>query len=147
MPKKSTVAERFRKSFPELDKPKGGLPTMPTKISGISSNDLGDLYARYSAWREFCEDRHIDAVKEYMEAKAAYDNEWNKQMATTNKEKVTEAKAEVESSPEMLALGKTLVEKEMYLKMIGGKLESFTNSLTTLSRELTRRGMVLPEGA
>lgn len=132
--------EKFRKIFPALKAPLGGLPQLKTKIADISSDDLGDLIAKYSAWREYAEDLHITALSEYLSAKDAYDLKYNELMITSVGDTVTERKSFVESSPSIQPLATKLQRKEMLLKMFAGKLESFSNSLTMLSRELTRRG-------
>ena len=65
MPTKKEIVrnplERFRAIFTELSAPKGGLPTMPTKVADLASDELGNMIARYTAWREFTEDRHMEA--------------------------------------------------------------------------------------
>ena len=48
----SSPLERFRKVFAEVEAPKGGLPTMPVTIAETSSTELGNMIAKYSAWRE-----------------------------------------------------------------------------------------------
>jgi len=137
---KATV--KFRSAFPKVRIPEGGLPFSKVKISHISSDKLGDLIAQYSAWREYCEDCHISAVSEYTVAKAAYDEMMGREMVLISAGDVTTKKAMAQQADSVKPLSKTLLEKELYWKMISNKLESFTNTLTILSRELTRRGII-----
>lgn len=127
--------------FDLVERPKGGLPTMPTKVSTLASDELGDMMARYTAWREFTEDCHADACAVYAQVKSQYDLAYDKALLQANGETVTEKRAAVTSDPKVAELYKKLNESTIYVDLLGKKLESFTNVLTMLSRELTRRGV------
>lgn len=144
MPEKreTTPLERFRKVFTEVEVPKGGLPTMPREISQESSDSLGDMIARYSAWREFTEDRHMEACAVYAQVKSEYDLESDRSMLETMGDSVTEKKARARTTQKVSTLAKKVLEAEIYKDLLAQKLESFTNVLTMLSRELTRRGVM-----
>lgn len=133
--------ERFRKVFDELPAPKGGLPTMPTRIAEIASDELGNMIARYTSWREFTEDRHMEACAVVAQCKSEYDLAADKEMLISKATTVTERKASAKSSPLVESLYKELVEAEMYRDLLAHKLDSFSNVLAMLSRELTRRGV------
>lgn len=133
--------ERFRAIFTELSAPKGGLPTMPTKVADLASDELGNMIARYTAWREFTEDRHAEACAVLAQYKSEYDLEVDKEMLSSKASTVTERKASAKASPKVEKLYKDLTEAEMYRDLLANKLESFSNVLAMLSRELTRRGV------
>lgn len=137
----STPLERFRRVFSEVPTPKGGLPTMPTKISDTPSDELGNIIARYSAWREYTEDRHMEACATYSQVKSEYDLACDKKMLSSTANTVTERKASAKSDPKVERLYRDLTEAEMYRDLLAGKLDSFSNVLAMLSRELTRRGV------
>lgn len=139
--KRENPLEKFRRVFTELSAPKGGLPTMPTKIADTSSDELGNMIARYSAWREFTEDRHMEACATYSQCKSEYDLAVDKLMLSSDAQTVTERKASAKSNPQVERLYKKLNEAEMYRDLLANKLESFSNVLAMLSRELTRRGV------
>lgn len=145
MPEKKKIVnnplEKFRRIFTELTAPKGGLPTMPTKIADTSSDELGNMIARYTAWREFTEDRHMEACAVFAQVKSEYDLASDKEMLSSSAGTVTERKASAKTSPKVERLYKDLCEAEMYRDLLAGKLESFSNVLAMLSRELTRRGV------
>lgn len=138
-----TPLEKFREVFTELKAPKGGLPTMPTSIADSSSVELGNIMARYAAWREFTEDRHMEACAVYTQIKSEYDLICDKEMLTASADTVTERKAEAKTTLKVAQLGKELTEAEVYKDLFAAKLDSFSNVLTILSRELTRRGVEL----
>lgn len=137
--RKKDPLDRFRKIFDEVEAPKGGLPTMPTKISHLTSDELGNLISRYSAWREYTEDRHIEACAISAQCKSEYDMEYTKQIVASKFNKITDKRYEAKVSAEILL--KRYEESEMYRELLAGKLESFSNVLAMLSRELTRRGV------
>lgn len=145
MPNKKEVVkdplQRFRKIFTEVVAPKGGLPTMPTKVADLASDELGNMIARYTAWREFTEDRHAEACAVAAQCKSEYDLAVDKEMLTSEATTVTERKASAKANPKVEKLYKSLNEAEMYRDLLASKLESFSNVLAMLSRELTRRGV------
>lgn len=133
--------ERFRAIFTELSAPKGGLPTMPTKVADLASDELGNMIARYTAWREFTEDRHMEACAVFAQCKSEYDLAVDKEMLSSAASTVTERKASAKANPRVEKLYKGVTEAEMYRDLLANKLESFSNVLAMLSRELTRRGV------
>lgn len=137
----SSPLERFRKVFAEVEAPKGGLPTMPVTIAETSSTELGNMIAKYSAWREFTEDRHMEACAVYAHCKSEYDLACDKAMLSAGGGTVTERKTSAKVTPEVEKLNKKLLEAEIFRDLLAGKLESFSNVLAMLSRELTRRGV------
>ena len=145
MPTKKEIVknplERFRAIFTELSAPKGGLPTMPTKVADLASDELGNMIARYTAWREFTEDRHVEACAVFAQCKSEYDLAVDKEMLSSSANTVTERKASAKANPKVERLYKDLTEAEMYRDLLANKLESFSNVLAMLSRELTRRGV------
>lgn len=146
MPERKTVVAdpltKFRRIFTELKAPKGGLPTMPIKISDLASDELGNMIARYTAWREFTEDRHMEACAVFAQCKSEYDLAVDKEMLSSVASTVTERKASAKANPKVERLYKNLTEAEMYRDLLANKLESFSNVLAMLSRELTRRGVI-----
>lgn len=145
MPVKKTIVEdplkRFREVFSAVEHPKGGLPTMPTKVSTLATDALGDMMARYTAWREFTEDCHAEACATYAQVKSQYDLASDTALLEVEGNSVTERKAAVKSNPKVARLYRDLSDAEIYCTLLSSKLESFTNVLAMLSRELTRRGI------
>lgn len=145
MPEKKIIVrnplERFRGVFSEVPSPKGGLPTMPTKIANVASDELGDMIARYSAWREFTEDRHAEACAVFSQCKSEYDLACDKELLLSGAQTVTERKAAAKTNPIVSGLYKDMVEAETFRDLLANKLDSFSNVLAMLSRELTRRGV------
>lgn len=146
MPKKTEEVvndplQRFRSIFTEVEAPKGGLPSLPTKISDIPNDMLGDITMRYASWREFTEDRHLEACAVYAQVKSKYDFICDKEALMCHAETVTEKKMIAKTSKAVMDISNELLEAETFKNLLAGKLESFNNVLSTLSRELTRRGV------
>lgn len=135
---------RFRGAFRKLETPSKKMPTMPTELAGMNSDQLGNLTSMYGAWREFTEDLHLEANCSYLTLKSRYDYAYSKQLVLQSGSTLTEKKTKVELLPDMQKLAEELLEAELFLSMVAAKLESFNNALTVLSRELTRVGTYRP---
>ena len=136
-----TPLDIFREVFTEVSAPKGGLPMMPTRIADVASDDLGNMIARYTAWREFTEDRHAQACAVYAQCKSDYDLAYSTEFLSLSNMTVTEKKTAVNANQKVADLYKQLTDAEIYKDLLANKLDSFSNVLAMLSRELTRRGV------
>lgn len=136
-----TPLDTFREVFTEVSAPKGGLPMMPTHIADVASDDLGNMIARYTAWREFTEDRHAQACAVYAQCKSDYDLAYSTEFLSLSNMTVTEKKTAVNANQKVADLYKQLTDAEIYKDLLANKLDSFSNVLAMLSRELTRRGV------
>ena len=136
-----TPLDIFREVFTEVSAPKGGLPMMPTCIADVASDDLGNMIARYTAWREFTEDRHAQACAVYAQCKSDYDLAYSTEFLSLSNMTVTEKKTAVNANQKVADLYKQLTDAEIYKDLLANKLDSFSNVLAMLSRELTRRGV------
>lgn len=115
---------------------------MPREVSKESSDSLGDLISRYSAWREYTEDRHMEACAVYAQVHSEYDLESARVMLSSVEGTVTEKKARSRIDGAVSQLAKGVLEAEIYRDLLARKLDSFSNVLAMLSRELTRRGVM-----
>ena len=136
-----TPLDIFREVFTEVSAPKGGLPMMPTRIADVASDDLGNMIARYTAWREFTEDRHAQACAVYAQCKSDYDLAYSTEFLSLSNMTGTEKKTAVNANQKVADLYKQLTDAEIYKDLLANKLDSFSNVLAMLSRELTRRGV------
>lgn len=145
----NTAAElekRFRKTgFDEIESPGTRMPIMPDDktIHTQSVMQLSTLIGKYTAWREFAEDQLIveTAKVNILEEQVSALRKKAFIMADGN---VTERKAIAAADEKVLAKSSELTITAAYRDMLAGKVESFTNCLTTLSREVTLREKVYP---
>jgi len=130
----------YREEFKKVTKPESEAPSLPTSISKLTSDKLSDLMLRYTAWREFTEDILNDSLVEFTVAKEQYDNAYQiEYLRADSKLKVKEKEALIDTLPTIHEKYLYLQEAELYHNLILRKLESFTNCLTIISREITRR--------
>lgn len=136
----STGYKRFRSAFDKMGKPDEPVPTFPKKLSSLTSDQLGDYTAKYAAWREFTEDMHFEALQDKMVLQAQYDFEHAKLMVVAKGDGLNEKKYHTLSNEKLNDLRQKLLDADIYLNMVSNKLDSFNNSLSVLSREVSRRG-------
>ena len=138
---KRSPLEQFRAMFQEVKKPETESPTMKLQISKLTSDELGDMISRYSTWREFVEDKLITAAAIASEIQSRYDTAYNKAYVSSGAKTVNDKKAEAEADEDAQKIAKDLTEANIYKDLLSGKLTSCSNAISTLSRELTRRGI------
>lgn len=130
---------RYRENFKRKTKPEDKEPKMPTSVSAMNGDKLGDLMIRYSAWREYADDCVQDAFVEYMQSKNKYDYQWELLFLQTAGKSIKDREMIVNCDVLIRKLKVDLEDAEMYHQLLLNKLDSFTNCLTIISREITRR--------
>lgn len=135
-----TPIKRFRKIFVKLTPPTTVAPKMPTSIAILTGEKLSDLMNLYTAWREFTEDILQESLVEFMNQKQVYEYEREKQLLLLERTlKVAEKEATLNTDNKLRKLFLDLSQAEMYHTLLSNKLETFTNCLTVISREISRR--------
>lgn len=139
----SDPTQLFRSmGFTAVNRPDGKTPYLPTRVATITSNRLGDMQIEYAAWREYTEDLHAEATTTYMQVRSDYDflvaitsNGLNETRTVKDKTNMVLENKQVQRK--RIAL----LNSETMLSLLAAKLNSYTNALQVLSRELTRRGL------
>lgn len=132
------AVKKFRKTFAKVAIPEKD-PQLPNKLSSLTSDKVSDLQLEYTAWRELTEDLMVEALAEFTYAKLTYDYEYEKMLIMTSAKTVKEKEAIVSTDLRIHKLYNTFVEAELFYNLLTNKLESYTNCLTVISREITRR--------
>lgn len=138
-PKKDAY-DIFRKSFDFIDKPEKSSPTMPKKVSEYKSAEISDLMFKISAWRDYTDDLIYEATRNFLRTKEAHQYAMDIAMLTTTGNTVKEKEAKIRSRKDIKELRDKMLEDEMLLDLLERKYESYTNNITIISREITRRG-------
>jgi hypothetical protein len=130
-------------------------PTMPgphapelfMDLGELTADEMMNLFAEFSAWANYA------AVK-VAEAEAAEDDvESDLKVAearfiitkmTTDEEKITTARLQRDSDPEVIRLQKELRRRRAVRKLLATYFSNYERSAAVLSRELTRRGTLFP---
>ena len=133
------LKNKFRdKGFDVVTKPETPMPSTRVNIGGLSLVELSDLTSRYSQWREYSEDLHTASLTAFTMLSEEFDFEYAKaKMRATGKP--TDKILAADADPVIRELRQKLLEAELYRDMLGEKIESFTNCLSVLSREVTLR--------
>ena len=141
-PKEYSPLTTFRKILGAVEKPEKEMPTMVLRISELSSDDLGNMISRYSAWREFVEDKLIAASAEATSLREKYQAKYNAVYMGVEGRTINDKKILTESNADVEKLDKEATDAEIMRDLFSGKLDSLSNAISTLSRELTRRGII-----
>lgn len=139
VPKRVTAYSKFRKGFSELSKPEKESPTMPKRVSIVTSDAISDLMFRISAWRDYTDDLIYEATADYLNAKEKHQYQWDIEMIMVRGNSVKEKESKVRTKQEIKILREDMLEKEMYLDMLERKHENYTNNISIISREISRR--------
>jgi hypothetical protein len=136
--------ERYNESFTPRTKPEEEPPNVPKRFSGIEDNKLGDYMAKFNAWRDYTDDLLIRAAAEYTILQERYDVLRAKKYVEYNVGKVTATtiKNKLDADTELIPLKTEVVNAKVFMEMVSSKMESFTNIINVLSREITRRGQL-----
>lgn len=130
----------FREYFRKIPKPEEKAPKLPIQISHLDLNRLSDLQTRYTAWREYTEDLMTESLTELTRAKEKYSYEWDKKLLLLPKMTRSLQEAALNTDDYLHALDVSLTEAQLYHDLLTKKLESYTNCLAVISREITLRG-------
>lgn len=114
-------------------------PLMPRQLSTITSDVLGDLMSSYSAWREYTEDKVLRQLSEVTRLRTSYDFNYSKELIVADGGTDKQRKANVDTLNHIHTEFVEYLEANTLFEMLSSKLESYTNSLTIISREISRR--------
>lgn len=116
-------------------------PRFPSKVSSISSPDLGDIYGEFSAWHSFTSDKfkYVLVACNHIESEMAMAIDMEVGNMVSDKGNIEAKKAKARSSEKYMMLT-SYHQKLMGLKiMLSTELSSYLQSITSLSREMSRR--------
>ncbi|CAB4123954.1 hypothetical protein UFOVP45_72 [uncultured Caudovirales phage] len=125
-------------------KPSDEQVVLPSDITAISSEQLGELFTRLTAWTDYIASQKVMADLEERAALRKRDLLENTLMykrmgAQVKGERVTAVKAEIAINEEVVALDNDYEEKYAYRKLVEMLLTNHERDLQLVSREITRR--------
>lgn len=117
---------------------------LPPDITAISSEQLGELFTKLTAWTDYIASQKVMADLEERAALRKKDFTENslliKRMGAQVKgERITAVKAEISISPIVVELENDYEEKYAYRKLVEMLLTNHERDLSLVSREITRR--------
>lgn len=139
-----SAIEKFAGWGLHFNKPEAGQVELPTDITAIASEELGELFTRLTAWTDYIASQKVMAELEERAAskklRLTEDMMMFKRMGAQAKgERVTAIKAEIAVTPEVIELDNTYEEKYAYRKLVEMLLNNHERDLSLVSREITRR--------
>jgi hypothetical protein len=125
-------------------KPGDGQVELPDDITDISSEQLGELFTRLTAWTDYIASQKVMAELEERAALKKKDLTENTMLirrmgASVKGERITAVKAEISIHPDLVALENDYEEKYAYRKLVEMLLNNHERDLQLVSREITRR--------
>jgi hypothetical protein len=127
-----------------FQKPAGDQVQLPPDITDVSSEALGELFTKLTAWTDYIasqltmaqlEERAALKKKEFTENTMLV----RRMGATARGERVTTVKAEIAVDETVVELDNDYEEKYAYRKLVEMLLTNHERDLSLVSREITRR--------
>lgn len=139
-----TAIERFEGWGLHFSKPSDEQVRLPADITAISSEQLGELFTKLTAWTDYIASQKVVAELDERSAQKKLrmleDTMLFKRMGAQVKgERVTAVKAEIAVHPDVVELDKDYEDKYAYRKLIEMLLTNHERDLSLVSREITRR--------
>lgn len=139
-----SALEKFKDWGLTFAKPHDKQVALPPDITDISSEELGELFTRLTAWTDYIasqltmaqlEERAALKKKEFTENTMLV----RRMGAQAKGERITAVKAEISVSEEVITLDNDYEEKYAYRKLVEMLLTNHERDLSLVSREITRR--------
>lgn len=139
-----SALEKFAGWGLTFSKPSDEQVQLPSDITSISSEQLGELFTRLTAWTDYIASQKVLAELEERAALKQKEFTENTMLirrmgASVKGERITAVKAEVSIHPELVALENDYEEKYAYRKLVDMLLTNHERDLVLVSREITRR--------
>jgi hypothetical protein len=139
-----SALEKFKDWGLTFYKPEGEQVRIPTDITAVSSEDLGELFTRLTAWTDYINSQLTMAQLEERAALKKKDFTENTMLikrmgAQVKGERITAVKAEISIHPDVVQLDNDYEEKYAYRKLVEMLLTNHERDLSLVSREITRR--------
>lgn len=139
-----SALKKFEEWGLSFKRPEGEQVKLPEDITDISSENLGLLFTKLTAWTDYIasqvalaqlEERASLKQKEQLENKLMF----TRMGAQVKGERVTAIKAEIAANQDVIDLDNTYEEKYAYRKLVEMLLHNHERDLMLVSREITRR--------
>jgi hypothetical protein len=139
-----SAIEKFKDWGLTFYKPEGEQVRLPSDITTLDSEDLGELFTKLTAWTDYIASQLTLAQIEERAALKKKDFTENTMLikrmgAQVKGERITAVKAEISIHPDIVALDNDYEEKYAYRKLVEMLLTNHERDLSLVSREITRR--------
>lgn len=139
-----SALEKFKEWGLTFHKPSTEQVVLPSDVTAVSSEQLGEIFTRLTAWTDYVSSQLVMAQLEERSALKKREMLENtlliKRMgAHTKGERVTTVKAEIAVHPDVVSLDDDYEQKYAYRKLVEMLLTNHERDLQLISREITRR--------
>jgi hypothetical protein len=139
-----SALEKFSGWGLTFSKPSSEQVTLPEDITEVTSEKLGELFTRLTAWTDYISSQMTMAQLEERAALKKKEFTENTMLvrrmgAQVKGERVTAVKAEIAVNEDVVALDSDYEEKYAYRKLVEMLLTNHERDLQLVSREITRR--------
>lgn len=139
-----TALDKFKDWNLTFHKPAGEQVQLPSDITSIDSEELGELFTRLTAWTDYINSQLTMAQLEERAALKKKEFTENTMLvrrmgAQVKGERITAVKAEISVNEEVVKLDNDYEEKYAYRKLVEMLLTNHERDLSLVSREITRR--------
>ena len=139
-----TALDKFKDWNLTFHKPGGDQVQLPSDITSIDSEELGELFTRLTAWTDYINSQLTMAQLEERAALKKKEFTENTMLvrrmgAQVKGERITAVKAEISVNEEVVKLDNDYEEKYAYRKLVEMLLTNHERDLSLVSREITRR--------
>ena len=139
-----SALDKFKGWGLSFSKPEDDQVRLPSDITDISSQELGELFTRLTSWTDYInsqltmaqlEERSALKKKEFLENTMLV----RRMGAQVKGERVTAVKAEIAVHQDIVDLDNDYEEKYAFRKLVEMLLTNHERDLSLVSREITRR--------
>jgi hypothetical protein len=139
-----TAMDKFNSWGVKFNKPDVAAPVLPSDITQLDSESLGELFTHVTAWTDYLNSQVTFAQLEERRVLREKDRLENtlmlKRMGSQVKgERVTLIKVEIANNQDLIDLDNEYEEKYAYRKLLEMMLTNHERDLSLVSREITRR--------
>ena len=139
-----SALDKFKGWGLSFSKPEDDQVRLPSDITDISSQELGELFTRLTSWTDYINSQLTMAQLEERSAlkkKGFLENTMlvRRMGAQVKGERVTAVKAEIAVHQDIVDLDNDYEEKYAYRKLVEMLLTNHERDLSLVSREITRR--------
>lgn len=132
-----------RIGLPVPKKPPGDEIVWPSNAADLSLDEVSEHLTWWKGWAAYCS-WHLGRAESNREAlEEEYNTEYDSRIfkSAGDYDKVTELKASVKQSPDMIRKKKRIVEAKAAVKLLKSLYEGYEGKYAVISRELSRRGV------
>lgn len=139
-----SALEKFAGWGLHFSKPSDEQVTLPADITTVSSEQIGELFTKLTAWTDYIASQYAMAQLEERAALKKRDFLENTMLvrrmgAQVKGERITAVKAEISVHQDIVDLDNDYEEKYAYRKLVEMLLNNHERDLQLVSREITRR--------